>query len=294
MTVLTLITTPSSLTALETRMQTFEPAAVGQDLKMVDDNSGPGRIPSVQPAAGSAISVIIPTRNEEDYLPFLLESLKFQTVADRLEVIVSDADSTDRTPAIAAARGCKIVAGGHPAFGRNAGAAVSNGDVLVFIDADIVLPHRRYLETAVDEFERRQLDVAGTLQDPIIDPKENKAYAWFFRKFYAIANLAMLRFQTTRHPCMQSLMLAGAEAFRAIGGYPLYEFGEDSGLAKQAVAANYQFGILRDCGRSRISARRIKREGKIKYALIVSLFNLTRLLGHEFKVGESRFRYFTT
>jgi glycosyltransferase involved in cell wall biosynthesis len=239
------------------------------------------------------MSVIIPTKNEEDYLPFLLESLKCQTVAGKVEVIIADAGSTDGTLAIAAAGGCKIVKGGHPAVGRNVGAAITAAENFIFIDADIVLPHPGYLESAITEFERRQLDFAGTLQEPIIISGEHRANACFYRKFYKVANQAMLGFQKTKHPCMQSLMLANADAFRAIGGFPLYEFGEDSGLAKLAVAKNYKFGILQECGRNLISARRIKKEGKFKYALKVSLLNFARLLGHEFEVGNSRFKYFT-
>lgn len=57
------------------------------------------------------ISIIIPTWNEENYLPKLLECIKKQTYRD-YEVIVADANSTDNTKAIAKKYDCKIVKGG--------------------------------------------------------------------------------------------------------------------------------------------------------------------------------------
>ena len=68
------------------------------------------------------LSVIIPTFNEEKYLPRLLDSLARQTYTD-YETIVADADSTDATRAIASQHGCRIVPGGRPAEGRNAAPA---------------------------------------------------------------------------------------------------------------------------------------------------------------------------
>ena len=57
------------------------------------------------------ISVIIPTLNEEKYLPILLHSLKQQTFRD-FEVIVADAGSTDKTKEVAEGLGAKLVPGG--------------------------------------------------------------------------------------------------------------------------------------------------------------------------------------
>ena len=64
------------------------------------------------------LSIIIPTLNEEKYLPLLLEAIKKQKVDGNLEIIVADAGSQDRTIEIARDFGCKIVPGGLPARGR--------------------------------------------------------------------------------------------------------------------------------------------------------------------------------
>jgi glycosyltransferase involved in cell wall biosynthesis len=47
------------------------------------------------------LSVIIPTLNEEHYLHYLLESLSREDIPQKLQVIVVDGNSTDRTIDIA-------------------------------------------------------------------------------------------------------------------------------------------------------------------------------------------------
>jgi glycosyltransferase involved in cell wall biosynthesis len=79
----------------------------------------------------SKISIIIPTKNEETCLPKLLDSIKSQDFPD-YEIIIADANSTDKTREIAKSYGCIVVDGGLPAVGRNRGAEVANGEILLF------------------------------------------------------------------------------------------------------------------------------------------------------------------
>lgn len=108
------------------------------------------------------LSVIIPTLNEEKYLPRLLASLKKQKFVD-YEIIVSDGGSSDNTKQIALADGCRWVVDNehhHPSWQRNNGAALAQGEILLFLDADTVLQDN-FLEIVVNEFIRRQLIGAG-------------------------------------------------------------------------------------------------------------------------------------
>jgi glycosyltransferase involved in cell wall biosynthesis len=86
-------------------------------------------------------------------LPVTLEHLS--RASDRLgvcrdeevEVIVVDNASTDRTAEIALASGARVVPVPEHNIGRvrNAGASAAAGDLLVFLDADTVVPScRRY------------------------------------------------------------------------------------------------------------------------------------------------------
>ncbi len=92
----------------------------------------------------SCLSIIIPARNEERNLTFLLESLQLQNAT--FEVIVVDDNSTDDTEMVAKAFGVKVVhPGALPAgwLGKSwacwNGAREAKGSVLLFLDADITI-----------------------------------------------------------------------------------------------------------------------------------------------------------
>lgn len=86
-----------------------------------------------------AVSVIIPALNEEETVASAIRSASAKGL--RVEVIVVDGGSTDRTASLARECGATIV---HASRGRaaqmNAGAACASGDFLVFLHADSVLP----------------------------------------------------------------------------------------------------------------------------------------------------------
>jgi glycosyltransferase involved in cell wall biosynthesis len=90
------------------------------------------------------LSVIVPAFNEELYLPQSLSSLQRAAAGCEcsVELIVVDNASTDRTAEIARASGARVVC--EPVHNvarvRNAGAAAAYGEVLVFVDADTIVP----------------------------------------------------------------------------------------------------------------------------------------------------------
>ena len=94
------------------------------------------------------LTVIIPAFNEETYLPSTLYSIKtsasrLRAVSDgEIDILVVDNNSEDDTAAVARSNGATVVH--EPVQGiaraRNAGADHAEGDVLVFVDADVVLP----------------------------------------------------------------------------------------------------------------------------------------------------------
>ena len=101
------------------------------------------------------LSIIIPTYNEEEYLPVLLDSIKMQNFDD-YEIIVADANSTDRTREIAEEYGCIVIDGGLPAVGRNKGAKAAKGEYLLFLDSDLMLTED-YLRDTIYEFQMERL-----------------------------------------------------------------------------------------------------------------------------------------
>ncbi len=90
-------------------------------------------------SARGSVSVIVPVRDGERFLPAALESI----LADEpvpAEVIVVDDGSTDRSAALARDHGNGVIVLRQPAQGvsaaRNAGIAAAKGEWIAFLDAD--------------------------------------------------------------------------------------------------------------------------------------------------------------
>jgi len=104
----------------------------------------PAHTSSPSAAARPAVSVIVITRNEEAQIASTLESVIRQTAKVEAEIIVVDSASTDQTVSIAGRYPVTIVQlppGDHlsPSAGRYAGTRASSGELLLFVDGDMVL-----------------------------------------------------------------------------------------------------------------------------------------------------------
>jgi len=93
----------------------------------------------------SKVSIIIPARNEEKNLSFILSSLKAQTFTP-YEIIVIDDFSSDRTNEIAKQYDVKVIQNTQLPEGWTGknwavwnGFLHSSGDILIFLDADVRL-----------------------------------------------------------------------------------------------------------------------------------------------------------
>lgn len=119
------------------------------------------------------LSIVIPTYNEEKYLPLLLLSIKRQIFNKEYEIIVADNHSTDATRKIARGFGARVVEGGMPGPGRNKGAQVATGKYILFLDADVSLDNIYYLHNSLLEFESKKLDCATCRIAPISNLKRD-------------------------------------------------------------------------------------------------------------------------
>ena len=135
-----------------------------------------------RPRSSRAVSIIIPAKNEGRHLPTLLKSLAhLDYPADRIEVIVVDNGSIDRTRDIAEAFGATVLRDDTLSVAglRNVGARVATGDILAFVDADCVVSSD-WLARAVPYAERREIAAWGA---PPLPPEEA---TWVQRAWYAV------------------------------------------------------------------------------------------------------------
>ena len=250
------------------------------------------------------LAIIIPAKNEEKTISYLLSSIKEQSIQD-IKIIVSDANSKDKTKEIAKKYGCEIVEGGKPGKGRNKGIenAIKQGFKLcMVIDADAILPSKYFIEQSLKEFKERRLDLAGTLQKPFDTKKKielkntiktckpSKHLGYIL--IYSLTNFFLILFENTKNPKMGNGIFIKTKIYKKVGGFDeTIEFGEDSRYAKYIVKKGYKFGILKKPKKIFTSPRRFEEHGFWKMVFLYIYLDIKLLLGHKFKIG-GKLKYF--
>ncbi len=106
------------------------------------------------------ISIVIPVYNASLTLKECLDAI-FDTSFKDFEVIVVSDKSTDDSVQIAKQYQCKIIElpeNKGPAFARNAGAKVATGDILLFVDSDVIIEKKALISVA-EKFSNREINV---------------------------------------------------------------------------------------------------------------------------------------
>lgn len=199
------------------------------------------------------LSIIIPTLNEEKYLPLLLEEIKKQNFED-YEIIIADGGSKDKTVEIAKNYGCKITSDGSPTKARNKGAKIAQGDLFLFFDADIISLSSQFFKNFLEEFKNRNLDVASFPVYPQGNKLDKLAYGIY--NFLAKLTQGFLAHAT-------QALLVKREIHQKIGGFDEeIKIGEDHAYVREA-SKFAKFGFI-NTEPIFTSARRFEREGRLK------------------------------
>lgn len=88
-----------------------------------------------------SVTVILPTRNEEEALAPTVDSIP-RDWCDKLEIMIVDGNSTDRTREIALEKGIRVHLEPRKGYGRayRSGFVAAKGDIIVTMDADCTYP----------------------------------------------------------------------------------------------------------------------------------------------------------
>jgi glycosyltransferase involved in cell wall biosynthesis len=207
------------------------------------------------------LSIVIIAKNEEKVLPALLESIKRQTFKDH-EIIVADAQSTDKTTKVAEKAGAKVVAGGRPGSGRNRGAEAASGSMLLFLDADGELPSEKFLEESLAEMKERGACVATTYIKPLSDKPIDYA-------LLDVCNAYNTIMERIKPHAPGACIFVKKHVHEAIRGFDeSLAMAEDHDYVQRAEKAGYRFRILRSQPIG-VSVRRLEKDGRwgiaIKY-----------------------------
>ena len=177
-------------------------------------------------------SVVIATKDRAGLLDAALASLRAQADAPAYEIVVADNGSSDATDAVAREHGAEYVFVPEPNRGkaRNAGVARARGDVVCFVDDDVVVPpHFLAAHARAHDADIFPLAVSGPIVNvPHAAHRPKPTAANFSRAFFVTCNVSVR-----------------TSSLRAVGGFDeafdLYGW-EDTELGARLRA----FGVRRE------------------------------------------------
>lgn len=205
------------------RWQNEEIAGSSNGRTTLSESVNLGSIPS--PATNNSMeapaSIIIPTLNEENYLPLLLSSL--EKVSSPLDIIVVDGNSEDDTVGVAdkyvslfrgnsSLRVIKSPKRGI-SLQRNMGAAIAKYDLLIFCDADVVIPSAEAYDELISSFQARGLVVAA----PSFVPTEYGMGLWLTSWIAYTAQKILLMFKKPYFG--GAYLMTTKSVFSRVGGF---------------------------------------------------------------------------
>ena len=161
------------------------------------------------------ITIVVPCKNEEDYIHHLLDSLRSQNIGDT-KVIIADC-STDTTRQVIKDNSfllnVEIIEGGPVSIAKNNGAKLVTTPYILFIDADVRFFKNNVIQDAVNLIESKSLDLIGlNIKCYDKDPR---------------AKLGFIIFNTINHAlkyfspfAVGAFMLTRRDKFEEYGGFP--------------------------------------------------------------------------
>ncbi len=206
-------------------------------------------------------SIVIPTLNEELFLPKLLKDLTKQRNRN-FEVIVVDSRSTDKTrdkvKDFTKVLDISIYeAKSNVSQGRNIGASKAKGDYLVFLDADAQI-NSGFIQTLTKAVTKNK----GLIFIPAIIPDKNDLQ---MEITFRLVNYLVEFSQNLNKPFSTGgSMIVERNFFQRIGGFDEKLFlSEDHNLIQRAQTWGVRAKFLHSL-KLKFSMRRMRREGAVK------------------------------
>jgi len=109
------------------------------------------------------ITIVIPCKNEENYIPYLLTHLRNQMIGST-RIIIADCSTDNTREVIQLMKGnlnVEIIDGGPVSIAKNNGARLATTPYILFIDADVRFFNDTVIRDAVNEIESKNLDLVG-------------------------------------------------------------------------------------------------------------------------------------
>ncbi|MDO8638491.1 MAG: glycosyltransferase family 2 protein [Candidatus Daviesbacteria bacterium] len=254
------------------------------------------------------VSVVIPAFNEERSISDCLESLEKQILKD-LEIIVVDDGSTDKTREIVAQFPVKLLEQSHlgPGQARNLGAKKAEGEILVFVDADMTFD-KKFVEKLIEPIVKGE--TIGTFSKEELVANKNNIWSrcWNFNKGLPTDRMHPQNYPDTQ-PVFRAIL---ASEFKRAGGFKPIGYIDDHTLSDALhVLATVAPGAIfyhqnpssleevfrqaRWIGKSQYKRRKIKNELLMKIVSIIRynpIFSLINGLLGSLKLGSLNYLIF--
>ncbi len=227
-------------------------------------------------------SIVIPTLNEEKYLPKLIDDLSKQTFfVDKFEVIVIDANSEDRTLSKIEKYKNKInlktiiADKKNVSYQRNQGANFSTGEWIILMDADNRI-EKDFLDGIKYQLAKHPKTQVFTTW---IKPDEDKSTTKALSK---IMNLGIEMYKTiNKDAALGALIGCHNRVTKKIAFDENQKIMEDPLFIQSAIKKGFRFSVFKE-PRFAFSFRRLKKEGTLKFAGKNAMMQLEFLQGGGF------------
>jgi glycosyltransferase involved in cell wall biosynthesis len=169
----------------------------------------------MQTTISDMITIVVPCKNEENYIHHLLDSLRQQDIG-ATRIIIADC-STDNTRQVikdnSAGLNVDVIEGGPVSIAKNNGARLVTTPYILFIDADVRFFESTVIHDAVAEMEYNNLDLVGlNIKCYDQDPRAIIGFAIF-----NIINHILKYFSPF---AIGAFMLTRRDRFEELGGFP--------------------------------------------------------------------------
>lgn len=109
------------------------------------------------------ITIVVPCKNEEEYISYLLEHLKEQNIGNT-RIIIADCSTDNTRKVIEETKGdlnVEVIEGGPVSIAKNNGAKLVTTPYILFIDSDVRFFSEATISDSVNEMEANNLDLVG-------------------------------------------------------------------------------------------------------------------------------------
>jgi glycosyltransferase involved in cell wall biosynthesis len=175
------------------------------------------------------ITIVVPCKNEESYIPHLLESLRQQNIGNT-RIIVADCSTDNTRQIIENNKGwlnVEVIEGGPVSVAKNNGAQLVTTPYILFIDSDVRFFKPTVIQDAVCELEFNDLDLVGLN----IRCYDNNIPAIIGFSVFNVVNNVLKYFSPF---AVGAFMLTRRDRFEEYGGFPeKFATSEDFFLSRQ-------------------------------------------------------------